>query len=153
MGETIATNKKAFRDYFILQKWECGIALKGGEVKSIRAGHVNFKGSFARVEDGQVLLYGLTVEAYKQASYMNEDPDRPRRLLLHKNEIKRLFNEATLKRLTIVPTKMYFNNRGLVKVEIGVGKGKKMFDKRATIKKRESDVAMGREMRNRGAVR
>ncbi len=150
MGETIATNKKAFRDYFIEKRWECGIALKGGEVKSIRAGHVNFKGSFARVEENQVFLYGLTVDAYKQASYMNEEPDRARRLLLHKAEIKKLFNEATLKRLAIVPTKMYFNNRGLVKVEIAIGKGKKMTDKRDTIKKREQDVQMGRELRNRG---
>ena len=150
MGGTIATNKKAFRDFFILQKWECGIALRGSEVKSIRAGHVNFKGSFARVEEGQVLLYGLTIDAYKQASYMNEDPDRARKLLLHKSEIKKLFNEATLKRLTIIPTKMYFNNRGLVKVEIGIGKGKKLYDKRETIKKRELDRTIGREIRNRG---
>lgn len=149
MGETIATNKKAFRDYAIVSTWECGIALKGGEVKSVRAGHVNFQGSFARVEAGEVLIYGLQIENYTMASYLNENEVRERKLLLHKREIKRLFNEATIKNLVLVPTKMYFNHRGYVKIELGLGKGKKMFDKRETIKKRDIDRDLGREMRNR----
>ena len=90
MGETIATNKKAFLDFFLSDKWECGIVLKGGEVKSVRAGKVNFKDSCARVEGGEVLLYSLHIDQYKQASFMNEDPDRARRLLVHKREIGKL---------------------------------------------------------------
>ena len=149
MGETIATNKKAFRDFFLSDKWECGIVLKGGEVKSVRAGKVNFKDSFARVEGGEVLLYSLHIDQYKQASFMNEDPDRARRLLVHKREIGKLSIAVNEKKLTLVPTKIYFNNRGLVKVQLALGKGKRLYDKRETIKKRDIDRELKRTLRNR----
>lgn len=148
MGEKIATNKKAYRDYFLSDNWECGIELKGGEVKSVRAGHVNFKDSFARIENGEVILYSLHIDQYTQASYMNDEPDRARRLLLHKREIKKLSIASVEKKLTIIPTKIYFNKRGLVKVEIALGKGKKLYDKREAIKKRTIDKAISRTIRS-----
>ena len=149
MGKTIATNKKAYRNYFIQDTWECGIELKGGEVKSLRAGKVNFKDSFARIEESQVYLYSFHILPYEQASYMNTEPDRKRRLLLHKREIKKIYSTVTIKQMTLIPTKIYFNNRGLVKIEIGLGKGKKMYDKRETIKKRAIERSIGRSIRTR----
>lgn len=136
MSQTIATNKKAFRDYTLLDKWECGIELKGGEVKSIRMGNVNFKDSFARVEGEEIFLYNLHINPYTEASYMNDEPDRVRKLLLHKKEIKKILGTTTQKHLTLVPLRIYFNKRGFVKVELAVGKGKKLYDKREVIKKR-----------------
>ena len=90
MSEKIATNKKAFRDYFLTDKWECGIALSGSEVKSIRGGNVNFKDSYARIDEGEVFLYNLHVNPYEQAGHPIDEPDRPRKLLLHKKEIKKI---------------------------------------------------------------
>lgn len=151
MSGAIATNKKAFRDYFFSDQWECGIELKGGEVKSIRAGHVNFKDTFARIEDGEVLLYNLHIEPYKQASHLNDEPDRVRKLLLHKREIRKIESISTQKSLALIPTKIYFNNRGLVKIELALGKGKKMIDKRETIQKRDISRSLGRTLKNRRA--
>jgi len=148
MGETIATNKKAFRDYILSEKWECGIELRGGEVKSIRDGGVNFKDSFARIEEMEVYLYSLHIQPYKQA-LSDEEPDRRRKLLLHKKEIKKLIGKSSEKNLTLIPTKMYFNNRGFAKVEIALGKGKKMFDKRDAVKKRDIDLDIKRATRSR----
>jgi len=149
MGQPIATNRKAFRDYFFSDKWECGIELKGGEVKSVRAGKVNFKDTFARVEDGEVFLYNLHIDQYKQASYLNAEPDRVRKLLLHKREIKKIQGIVTQKNVTLIPTKIYFNNRGLVKIEVALGQGKKHFDKRETIKKRDIDRNLRRTVKSR----
>jgi len=149
MGDTIATNKKAFRDFFFTEKWECGIALTGGEVKSMRAGQVNFKDSYAHIKEGEVYLYNLHIEPYLQASYLKTEPDRPRKLLLHKKEIKKMADVATQKRLNLVPTKIYFNNRGLVKVEVALGQGKKFHDKREDIKKRDIDRDLRRAVRQR----
>ena len=149
MGQTVATNKKAYRDYFFSGQWECGIELKGGEVKSVRAGHVNFKDSYAQIEKSEVILYNLHIEPYLQASYMNEEADRPRKLLLHKREILKLFGTVKQKNFTLVPTKIYFNNRGLVKVELALGKGKKRFDKRQTIQEREVDRDIKRAVKRR----
>lgn len=146
MAEAIATNKKAYRDYFLSDFRECGIALIGGEVKSIRSGHVNFTDSFVRIEKGEALLYNLHIDAYLQASYMNQIPDRVRKLLLHKREINKLAATIT-KGVVIVPTKIYFNKKGFVKVEIAVGRGKKSYDKRETIKKREVDKQIQRRMK------
>lgn len=137
MGKTIATNKKAYHNYHLMDKWECGIALAGPEVKSIRAGHVSFADSFAHVDKGEVFLYNLHINPYEQASYNNAAPDRARKLLLHAKEIERLIGLLTRKGLTLIPTKMYFNARGFVKVEIALGQGKKLYDKREDIKKRE----------------
>jgi len=148
MGETIATNKKAFRDFELLNKWECGIELKGSEVKSIRAGHVSFKDTFARVDDGEIMLYSLHIEPYKQASYENVDPDRIRRLLLHKREVRKIENDVTLKNYTLIPTKLYYNKRGFVKVELAMGKGRKFYDKREVIKKRQIARDLNRAIRS-----
>jgi len=149
MGQTIATNKKGFRDYFFSDKWECGIALKGSEVKSIRSGEVNFKDSYARIENGEVYLYSLHVTPYQQASHLQEDPDRVRKLLLNKREIRKMTIAVTQKNFTLIPTKIYFNNRGFVKVEVALARGKKMYDKRATVKKRIIDRELGRAMRRK----
>ncbi len=147
--KTIATNKKAFRDYFFLEKWECGIALTGSEVKSVRAGEVNFKDSFARIEKGEALLYNMHIPPYRQASFFNEDPDRTRKLLLHKKEIRKMDAQVTQKGLTLVPTRVYLNTKGLVKVELAVGKGKKLYDKREDIKKRDIERGLRRVTRQR----
>ena len=149
MGETIATNKKAFRDYFIQEAWECGIELKGGEVKSIRAGEVNFADSFAHPQGDEIILYNLHIAPYAQASYMNDDPNRPRKLLLHKKEIRKIIGLSAQKSLTLIPTKMYYNKRGFVKIEIGLAKGKKLYDKREDIKKRDVNREISRAVRNK----
>ena len=142
-----STNKKAFRDFHFLERWECGIELKGGEVKSIRNGGMNFKDSFARLEAGELFLYNLHIPPYAQASFMNPDPDRPRKLLLHKKEIKKIFGLTTQKGLTLVPTRIYFNKRNFVKVEIALAKGKKLYDNRETIKHRELDKQISRAVK------
>ena len=149
MAGIIATNKKAFRDYFLHDKWECGIVLTGGEVKSLRQGKVNFKDSFARLEDDGVNLYNMHISPYKQASYMNEPADRARRLLLRKKEIRKIASAVSQKNMTLVPTKIYFNNRGLVKVEIALGKGRRLYDKREIIQKRAVERALNRIMTHR----
>ena len=149
MANAIATNKKAFRDYFFSDKWECGIALKGGEVKSLRAGEVDFKDSFARLEGEEIFLYNLHIAPYTQASFLNNEPDRPRKLLLHKKEIKKIAGQVTQKGFTLVPAKIYFNKRGFAKVELALAKGKKFYDKRETIKKRDIERGIQRAMRQR----
>ena len=147
MGETIATNKKAYRDYFFSHTWECGIVLKGSEVKSVRVKGVNFKDSFARVEKEEVYLYNLYVDPYAQASFLNEDPERPRKLLLHRKEIKKIVGLVNQKGLALIPTKIYFNNRGIAKIELALGKGKKAYDKREDIKKRSIDRELDRAVK------
>ena len=140
----VATNKKAYHNFHLAQNWECGIALQGGEVKSIRAGEVNFADSYARLEGGELFLYNLHINPYLQASYLNQDPDRKRKLLLHKREIDRITGAVAQRGLVLIPTKIYFNKRGFVKVELAVGKGKKSYDKREDIKKRDIDREMKR---------
>ncbi len=147
--QVIATNKKAYHNYHLSQNWECGIALNGGEVKSIRNGEVNFADSFARVDGDEVLLYNLHINQYPQASYLNTDPDRVRKLLLHKREIAKINGFVTQKGLLLIPTKIYFNKRGFVKVEIAIGKGKKLYDKREDIKKRDMDRDLKRAINTR----
>ena len=149
MAGAIATNKKAYRDFFFSDKWECGIELKGGEVKSIRAGKVNFKDTFARIDENEIFLYNLHIDPYVQASHMNDEPDRVRKLLLHRREIKKINRIIAQQNLALVPTKIYFNKRGFVKIEIALGKGKKLYDKRETIKKRNIDRDLGRAVKNR----
>ena len=149
MGKDIATNKKAFRDFFFTETWECGLALTGGEVKSIRAGEVNFADSFAAVQKGEIYLYNLHIAPYAQASYLNTDPDRPRKLLLHKKEIEKVVGLATQKNLALIPTKLYFNNRGFVKVALALGRGKKLYDKREDIKKRDIERELKRSVKVR----
>jgi len=144
---TIATNKKAYHNYFLLDKWECGIVLNGGEVKSIRAGGASFTDAFAHIDKGELYLYNLYINPYEQASYLNLEPARPRKLLVHAKEIDKINGHLAGKGLTLVPTKIYFNKRGFVKVEVAIGQGKKMYDKRDDIKKRETKREVDRSMK------
>ena len=123
--------------------------LAGAEVKSIRANNVNFKDSFARIEADEVYLYNLHIEPYLQASYLNEDPDRKRKLLLHKKEIKKLAGLLSQRHLALIPTKLFFNSHGFVKVELALGKGKKLYDKREAIKKRTIAREIDRAVKRR----
>lgn len=149
MAEMVATNKKAFRDYEIFERWECGIVLTGAEVKSVRAGEVNFKDSFARLEKEEVWLYNLHISPYGHASFGDEEPDRVRKLLLSRREIKKLLGKVSQKGLTLVPTKVYFNKRGFAKVELALARGRKLYDKRDVVKKRELDRELKRAVRTR----
>ncbi len=149
MSKIIVTNRKAYRDYEVLESVESGIELKGSEVKSLRAGKINLDDSFARSEKEEVFLYNAHISHYTEASYLNVDPDRPRKLLLHKNQIQRIIGKLTQKGLTLIPLKIYFNDRGFVKVELALGKGKKLYDKRESIKRRETDREMRRTVKNR----
>lgn len=144
MSEPIATNKKAYHNYHLLDKWECGIELIGPEVKSLRVHGASFTDSYARIDKGQVALYNLHITPYKEASYNNLEATRSRRLLLNKKEIERIEGKLASTGLTLVPTKIYFNKRGFVKVEIALAQGKKSFDKRDDIKKREAKREMDR---------
>lgn len=146
-SNAIATNKKAYHNYHLTDKWEAGIALAGSEVKSIRAGEVNFSDSFAKVEDGEIYLYNLHINPYLQAGYMNPAPDRVRKLLLRKPEIKRIAGLVNQKGMVLVPTRIYINARGFVKVEVAIGKGKKLYDKREDIKKQTIDRALKRTVK------
>jgi SsrA-binding protein len=134
----IAENRKAFHDYHILDTWEAGMVLLGTEVKSIREGRVNLRDSFARIERGEVWLYNVNISAYSHRGYADHEPLRQRKLLMHRDEIRKLIGKTTEKGMTIVPTRMYYKN-GRVKVEVGLAKGKKDYDKRETIKRREVD--------------
>ncbi|MFA5062852.1 MAG: SsrA-binding protein SmpB [Candidatus Omnitrophota bacterium] len=149
MSTIVASNHKGYRDYNVLETFESGIELKGGEVKSIRQAKVTLNDSFARFEDGQLFLYNTHINPYAEASYMNVEPTRKRRLLLHKSQIEKLESKLTQKGLTLIPLKFYFNSRGFVKVEVGLCKGKKLYDKRDDIKRRETDLTMRRMLKNR----
>ena len=137
MAKVIATNKKAYHNYNLLDKFECGVALTGPEVKSFRNAQASFTDSYARIDKGELYLYNLYISPYEQASYNNEEAARTRKLLLHKKEIERLTGHMTRKGLTLIPTKIYFNNRGFAKIELAVAEGKKNYDKRQDMKKAE----------------
>lgn len=132
----IANNKKAYHDYFIDDTYEAGISLAGTEVKSLRMGKCSVKEAFIRIENGEVILYGMHISPYEKGNIFNKDPMRARKLLLHKHEINRLAAKVKEKGYTIVPLKVYFKN-SLVKVEIGLARGKKLYDKRADIAKKD----------------
>ena len=134
----IAENRKAFHDYHLLESFEAGIALLGTEVKAIREGRVNLRDSFARVEDGEVYLYNVNISPYSHRGYADHEPMRRRKLLLHRNEILKLVGKTVEKGMTLVPVRMYFKN-GRVKVAVSLAKGKKEYDKRETIKRRETE--------------
>ena len=134
----IASNRKAYHDYFVLQKIEAGIALTGTEVKSLREGRVNLKDSYVDVQRGEAYLVGAHISPYSHGNRENHDPERKRKLLLHRREIDRLQGQIVEKGLTIVPLRLYFKG-GRVKTEIAVVRGKKLFDKRETEKRRELD--------------
>ncbi|HCL98140.1 MAG TPA: SsrA-binding protein SmpB [Fervidobacterium sp.] len=135
----IATNKKAYTDYILDETYEAGIELFGTEVKSLREHGASFKDSFCRVKDGEIYLLNLHIPPYKFGNIYNHDPERPRRLLLHRKEIDRIWGKIRQEGYTVVPTKIYLNAHGLVKVEIAIAKGKKNYDKREEIKKKETN--------------
>jgi SsrA-binding protein len=149
MSDALATNKRAFRDYAVLETVEAGIELKGSEVKSLRAGKINLADSFARIEEGQAFLYNTHISPYAQASYLNVEPTRPRRLLLHKKQIRKLDMELAQKGLTLVPLKMYFNAKGFAKLLLAVCKGKRSYDHREDVKRREVDRKIRQTMKDR----
>ena len=135
---SIAENRKAFHDYHILETFEAGVVLQGTEVKAIREGRVNLRDSFARVEDGEVYLYNVNISSYSHRGYADHEPLRRRKLLLHRDEIRKLIGKTVEKGMTLVPVRMYFK-KGRVKVAVSLAKGKKDYDKRETIKRREVD--------------
>lgn len=143
----LANNKKARHDYFIEEVYEAGIVLTGTEIKSLRQGKVNLKESYAKVENGELMVYSMHISPYEQGNRFNVDPLRPRKLLLHKQEIRKLIGYTTLKGLTIVPLTVYLNERGMAKMEIAVARGKKLYDKRDDIAKRDSDRRIQQEMK------
>ncbi len=142
-SKLITQNRKARHEYIVLAKYEAGIVLQGTEVKSLRAGKVNLKDSYARVEKGEVILYQLHISQYEKGSYANHPPLRPRKLLLHKSEIRKLKGRVEEKGLTLIPLNMYFKN-GKAKLELALARGKKSYDKRADIAKRDADRDMER---------
>jgi SsrA-binding protein len=142
----IAQNKKAFHDYFIEETLEAGIALTGTEVKSIRAGRVNLRESYAAVDRGELFLIGAHVSPYEQGNINNHDPLRTRKLLVHARELRRLYGKTQMAGYTLVPTKIYLKD-GRVKVEIGLAKGKAMYDKRQTLAKKDAEREMERALR------
>ena len=135
---SIAENRKAFHDYHLLETFEAGLVLLGTEVKAIREGRVNLRDSFARLEDGEVFLYNVNISPYSHRGYADHEPLRRRKLLLHRDEIRKLIGKTVEKGMTLVPVRMYFKN-GRVKVTVNLAKGKKEYDKRETIKQRETD--------------
>jgi len=149
VGEKVVTvNRKARHEYHILESYEAGIALKGTEVKSLRAGKANLQDSFARIENSELILYNMHIAQYEQGNRFNHEPKRPRKLLMHKREIMRLLGKTQEKGLTLVPLKVYFNN-GRAKVELALAKGKKVYDKREAIKARDARREMDRAMKIR----
>ena len=145
----VANNKKAYHDYFIEETYEAGIVLTGTEIKSVRQGKVSIKESYAKIINGEMMLLGMNISPYEQGNRYNVDPLRDRKLLLHKQEIRKLIGYTTIKGLTIVPLKMYINEEGRAKVEIGVARGKKNYDKRESIAKKDAQRDMDRKMKER----
>ena len=144
----IANNKKAYHDYFILEKYEAGIVLHGTEVKSLRMGKCSIKEAFIRIENGEVFIYGMHISPYEKGNIFNKDPLRVKKLLLHKTEINKLLGKTKEKGMAIVPLKVYFSG-SLVKVEIGLAKGKKLYDKRQDIAKKDQKREAERDFKVR----
>ena len=134
----IAENRKAFHDFHLLETFEAGLVLLGTEVKAIREGRVNLRDSFARVEGGEAFIYNVHISPYSHRGYADHEPLRRRKLLLHRSEIRKLIGKTVEKGMTLVPTRLYFKD-GRVKVAVSIAKGKKDYDKRETIKRREAD--------------
>lgn len=143
----IANNKKAYHEYFIDEVYEAGLSLQGTEVKSIRAGQVSIKEAYCRIRNGEVFVENMNISPYEQGNRENHEPLRPRKLLLHRDEIAKLIKKVDEKGLTLVPTKVYFKQRR-AKLEIGIGRGKKLYDKRETLKRKQADREASRAMRD-----
>jgi len=151
MGESvklIANNKKAYHDYFIEETYEAGIALHGTEVKSLRLGKCSIKESFVRIEDGEVMIYGMHISPYEKGNIFNKDPLRVKKLLLHRQEISRMAGKIAVKGYTLVPLRVYFKG-SLAKIEIGLAKGKKLYDKRQDIAKKDQRREAEQEFKQR----
>ena len=145
-GKMIANNKKAYHDYFILDTYEAGIVLHGTEVKSLRMGKCSIKESFIRIENGEVFIYGMHISPYEKGNIFNKDPLRVKKLMLHKAEINKLIGKTKEKGMAIVPLKVYFKG-SLVKVQIGLARGKKLYDKRADIAKKDQRRELEKEFK------
>ncbi|MDR0570846.1 MAG: SsrA-binding protein SmpB [Clostridiales Family XIII bacterium] len=143
----IANNKKARHDFFIEDTYEAGLVLTGTEIKSLRQGKVNLKESFAKTVKNEVIIFGMHISPYEQGNRFNVDPVRPRKLLLHRQEIRKLIGLTTQKGLTLVPLNIYLNEKGLAKLELGVARGKKLYDKREDIAKRDEERRMSKMMK------
>ena len=147
-GKVITTNKKAYHDYFVDDTYECGIALFGTEVKSIRQGGVNLKDSYCRIENGEIFVLGMHISPYEKGNIFNRDPYREKKLLMHKKEIMKLFGLVTQKGFALVPLSLYFSGKN-VKMEIGLCRGKKLYDKRDVAAEKEANRQIEREFRGR----
>ena len=147
-GKLIANNKKAYHDYFILDTYEAGIALHGTEVKSLRMGQCSIKEAFIRIENGEMFIYGMHISPYEKGNIFNKDPLRTRKLLLHKNEILKMLGKMKEKGIAVIPLKVYLKG-SLVKVEIGLARGKKLYDKRDDIAKKDQKREAEREFKVR----
>lgn len=145
---TVARNKKAFHDYFVLETMEAGIELFGTEVKSIRQGKVNLKDAWCNIDNGEIFVNGMHISPYEQGNIFNRNPLRVKRLLMHKKEIRRLLGVTKQQGLTLIPLSIYFK-KGRAKVEVGLCKGKKLYDKREVAAKRDADRNIERSMKNR----
>jgi len=143
------TNRKARHEYHIEETYEAGIALTGTEIKSIRAGKANLQDSYARVENGELILYNMHVSPYEQGNRFNHEPKRPRKLLMHKREIMRLLGLTREKGFSLIPLQLYFTERGWVKVELALARGKKKYDKREDMAARDAKREIARAMKNR----
>ncbi|OIQ58767.1 SsrA-binding protein [Moorella thermoacetica] len=150
--KVVTDNRRARHDYFIEETFEAGIALTGTEVKSLRNGRANIKDSYARVENGELILHDMHISPYEQGNRFNHEPRRPRRLLMHRYEIQRLYGKVREKGLTLIPLKVYFNERGRAKVELALVKGKRLYDKREDIAARDAQREIARALRERQKV-
>lgn len=146
--ETVARNKKAYHDYFVLESFEAGIELFGTEVKSVRQGKVNLKDAWCSIEKGEIYVNGMHISPYEFGNIFNRDPMRKRRLLMHKREINRLYGTLKQQGLTLIPLSAYFN-RGRLKIQVGLCKGKKNYDKRESIARKDAEREAARELRSR----
>lgn len=147
--KTVAVNKTVSHDYLILETFEAGLALVGSEVKSVRDGRISLKESFAEVRDGEVFLVKCHISPYEAANIFNHDPLRERKLLLHRREIRRLTGKTQERGLTLVPTKVLINDRGKIKLELALVRGKRQYEKREAIKKRDADREIRAEIKKR----
>jgi SsrA-binding protein len=145
--KVVATNRKALHDYTIEERLEAGIVLRGTEVKALRDGLVNLRDSYASIDHGELMLHHCHISPYSHGNIMNHEPDRPRKLLVHRKEINKLLGKTQQKGLTLVPLRVYFSARGFAKVELALAKGKKQYDRRETIKEREAGREVDRAMK------
>ncbi len=146
-AKTITVNRKAYHDYSIEETVEAGIALTGTEIKSLRAGKINLAQSFARIENGEAWLINAHIPPYDAGNRYNHEPTRPRKLLLHRDEIGMLSAKANQKRFTLVPLRLYLNKKSLAKLELGLGRGKRLYDKREALAERQSDREIERTLK------